>query len=681
MRRPLAVYLLLVLLLSLTSLTSVGKARGQETPIQQIGTYQVGYNVTLSDRFGLFESVEHRVSIKVTLSFFANASAPREISLEMLPTLRFVDVQGLSGDSSYELSEGQFGGTTISVKLDPNITSASLIVEGRLTDQSVLWRDTAEIPYVFINAPGLSRVSYVLYVPLSPIFAVDKVYSRFSPNLRVQTLSIDGGPVLAVDFVQESFGLVILYRSKAADPLFVTMPLLGAVSLMIVTRRYKWTALSRIEDLFRKTWNAISKKANHSTLFALFLTLSLAMIAISLAVGPSPSPKVYVFASEETSQTIGEWVKNSTNYVMLTSRQELSEFDTLANLATFDVTIVADFKPPDVKDLEPVDRIIVIDNLTPVSLISESQQLYGTRVKVADNIRQAMRILNDTPLRANTFGFSVSREVFSTSVAVVGILSFALAFAGLAFLSNTLVRMGESKGGSVLIYGITYPILVFFVAQIVYVASSVLLSLPVGLHAGGGEVTAAGALGFGGGTRPRLMAGLLGFLFGALVAPKGAARINRAGLILASLLLIFLVLDPLFGGVIFHEFVLLFSTGPGIDEATITQGTIKGFLSQVARSVGAHASRTYFAQMGVVLYYMGAVPFCLFSKISKTTATLLLLFSAFAAADGFVRIADMIPLKSFGSVLPGLVIGFLIIPLFALVSVLEGRLRILIRTI
>ena len=64
-----------------------------------------------------------------------------------------------------------------------------------------------------------------------------------------------------------------------------------------------------------------------------------------------------------------------------------------------------------------------------------------------------------------------------------------------------------------------------------------------------------------------------------------------------------------------------------------------------------------------------------FSRLEKSVATLVLLASSFVAAFGFMRIADQVPVKSLASIPPGLMLGFLVIPVLIALSYGEYLIR------
>ncbi|MEM3602362.1 MAG: hypothetical protein QXN87_06800, partial [Candidatus Bathyarchaeia archaeon] len=74
---------------------------------------------------------------------------------------------------------------------------------------------------------------------------------------------------------------------------------------------------------------------------------------------------------------------------------------------------------------------------------------------------------------------------------------------------------------------------------------------------------------------------------------------------------------------------------------------------------------------GVILYYVGAIPFFLFSRTQKNTAAFMLFFCAFSAASGGIRVSNMRPWDAFMSLLPGVVAGMVAVLIFYGMNFLE----------
>jgi hypothetical protein len=172
--------------------------------------------------------------------------------------------------------------------------------------------------------------------------------------------------------------------------------------------------------------------------------------------------------------------------------------------------------------------------------------------------------------------------------------------------------------------------------------------------------------------------GFLGFVFGVVAGTGGKVKVDRLGIIAFLGAILFLATDPLSGGVVFYQLSLFAGTSVGgTAVGTIANNSVEGFMNIFMNLFGALKSQTYLSQHGTVLFFAGAVPFAIYTRLHKTTATFLALFSAAVAGLGFIRIAnqDLDIFKVVASVVPGFTIGLLLIAGFAAVNLAEGYFR------
>lgn len=295
---------------------------------------------------------------------------------------------------------------------------------------------------------------------------------------------------------------------------------------------------------------------------------------------------------------------------------------------------------------------------------------------VVEDLTASGPVLVGIPRRTNALGLDMSLGMYMGVSAAVGLLSFVLVFFGFAFLACKLMEVGRKPKLWGFSDAVIYGVLVFVFSQMIYIVSGVLLAMPLGLHTSSPNVTAIGFLGFGGGSRPRMLAGFVGFLFGALLSFKEGLKLDVPGFLSFGVMGLFILIDPITSGVIFYEFILLFTVGPGMEFSYTSWSYFRMFLGSVAEAFGAWISPVYHISAGIMVYYAAIVPFCLLPKLKRSTATVLLLFCAFFVADGGIRIADMMPWKSVASLIPGLLVGFVFAVLFCLISVIETIIRI-----
>ena len=117
---------------------------------------------------------------------------------------------------------------------------------------------------------------------------------------------------------------------------------------------------------------------------------------------------------------------------------------------------------------------------------------------------------------SSNLGLSITPGQYKFAVVAEAILTFRLSswrwLTSRGFLSN-----GEKRVSAPSLRGGVYCVAVFMITTVVFVQTSVLLGLPVALHAGISTVeSAVGALGFGGGFPSSPAVGTLGFVFGAM---------------------------------------------------------------------------------------------------------------------------------------------------------------------
>ena len=222
-------------------------------------------------------------------------------------------------------------------------------------------------------------------------------------------------------------------------------------------------------------------------------------------------------------------------------------------------------------------------------------------------------------------------------------------------------------------YILALGIFVFFFSETVYIATSSMLAFPLSLHAvvsGARDVTAVGAIGFGGGSTPRLASGVLGVLAGAwLASTVGAISKRSLGIIIA--LFIILVLNPLQIGQFIYQSLLLFMGNVPVGTAFSSSLTLKNLIYGIGLVLGGDASPFYILSAGKILFFAGLVPLAFTKRLGKNTAALTLLLCAFLIGDGGVRVGEMTPEKSVIAVLPGIFTGVAITFAVLAISAIE----------
>jgi hypothetical protein len=360
----------------------------------------------------------------------------------------------------------------------------------------------------------------------------------------------------------------------------------------------------------------------------------------------------------------------------------------MANVGVFSAAIIGDFSTPreSVANLKIYPALKNIPNILILNITewkaseefsSEILERFSSKTVIVDDTYSFEYTLNRIQRRTNILGLKVNANDYLSVSAIVGFLSFILVFLGLAFVANKLANIGKKSLIEGIPEAIMYVIFYFIFTQLLFIVSSVLLGMPIGLHTAKLEakVTAVSLLGFGGGGRPRMLAGIAGFIFGGFLSTKEGLKIDKTGLTSLVVVFFFVIFDPLTSGVIFHEFILLYTTGPYLETAFQTQSYVKIFLGEIGIALGGWASPVFGLSTGTILYCAGIIPFFLFSRLEKSTSTILIFTCAFLTASGGIRVADMNPWSAYASLLPGIVAGLIFTLIFILINLSEKTIR------
>jgi len=687
-----------LLLLLFFTLTFSAQLLGYEPIKSEIGvqrqvsesTLDITVWVFLSERYKFFDlNIRDEVVVNITTSLTEPPATPYVISTVL--SFSFTEVTDLPPGAYY--TYGFWGLPPVgilNIYLPANTSYSSIKLKGHLSGSSVFWRNTAEIFFLNVSSPIADTSSYrLILVPPSPS-RILKVYSYSYPNLLYQETETDGQKHITVYGSHPGSPIVILYEPKNweiyAIILMVTLVLMVYAVPYTIKSEKVGAKLSHLIAIFRrllpkliflKQLRAKVSELNPSNFLKVYILCALLMVSLSFIVGPCPCTKVYVLASTpENARTISDFVYGEVGGVAITVYDEMNEFDTLTNLGVFSAVIVGNFYPPSnaslrgyvYPGLDSVSRIIIVERYAYEVFSSEVRRRYSEKTVVVGDLGALGPALRGIPERKNLLGLDISYAFYSGVSAFVGLCSFVIVFLGLAFLSSKLIEMGKKPNVTGFPEAIMYSVFIFIFTQTVYIVCSVLLAMPLGLHTSTLKVTAVGFLGFAGGSRPRMLAGFFGFLLGALTSMKEGPKLDKTGFAAFLVLVFFLLVDPLTGGVIFYEFVLTFTVGPSIEYAVLSDSYVRMFLGSIIESFGGWISPVYAASTGIVLYYTGAVSFCSFPKLKNKTAVVFLFLSAFCISLGVVRVADMRPWKTISCVIPGLIVALFFAAFFYLLS-------------
>jgi hypothetical protein len=664
--------------------------------------------VSIANRYQALElDIRNDLRVDISTMLGENMNEPYEIFAVIPFTLTEVTDLPVGANYTY----GFWGYNPVGVLrllIPANVTSSTVTLMGFTYGSSLLWRNVVEINVLNVTSSLMVPTSYqiTMFPQTSKLL---KVYSQFYPNLEYDDITVNGQREIIVPNIPTWSNVVVLYEPALWEPvvivvMFITLltlslfPLLSRTFLKsykegkllsIVNKTTRARALSfssRIHFLKQSVSSFIHfverayrrvKSFESSDLMRMFILCALLMVSLSFIAGPDPRLKVYVMAStQENAGYLSGYIEEGGDAVAITSYDERTEFELMTDLGIFSAVIVGDFVPPNegmVKRwiypaLDTVRQIIVVESYSYDVIQSEIERRYADKTIKVEDVDDLQSELDRIPRRQNALGLDVGLVLFITVSQIVGASSLILVFFGLAFLASRLIEVGTKPGTAGFAEAIMYSVLYFVFTEIVYTVCTVLLGIPLGLHTSSPKVTAIGFMGFGGGSRPRMLIGVLGFVFGSLVSMKKGLRL---------ILGFFVLLDPLTGGKMFYEVVLLFAApyGPLFEVSTAAWSYVRAFLTVIGTAFGGWVSPSYGISTGKMLYVVGSLPMILFSKLEKSTATAMIFVCAFCAAQGGIRVAEMTPLKTFASLVPGLVSGLIFATGLFMASFAEKALR------
>jgi len=648
-------------------------------------SFTVLYEVNLDSHFGLYSQAVQQDALVIS-----GTAGPTNGSVVVKVDFSFVfdGIEDLPTGANYTIATVSQHPVVseITVTLPQGVNSFDFVVLGEAQDATILLRGAATITYatVTMNAPPYNPVSYQVLIPTSPRFQIVSVFPGTGPGLATQYVSINGTSYLATGFsYQACFTQVcsvfvgantisIIYQ-PAYFNYFVAAYLvlaIGVLAVLGIIFRERARNVSKVAALGRRligTLLRLVRGIDSKKLLAALVIVSVLMITLAFVFGPSPSPKVYLAATPETAQTLGPYITGA-GYTYLTPLQAGDEFDVMSSLNAYYTVVVADYPPPlQSTGFLSSSRIIVMSDYANATLLQDLQIYYGPAVTVASTPDQlqtdlSVQAQNYSP---NHLGLPVSPGLYSTVTTVDGALSLLIPFLALAFFARYMIE-STTKGVVKLAEAVAFSFFIFLFGELIYIQTGVLLSLPVALHATiSSQETAIGALGFGGGSRPREVLGALGFLFGAFAGSIRGKRIDRVVLLGLISAVLFLIADPLVLGQDFYNLliqILSSEGGTAFGQAAFTE--FRTFIGVFMNAFGGNAVPTFFSQHGAVLFFAGAVPFALYTYVRRSTATLLLVYCAVIGGLGYVRIGDQDPLKAVASTTPGLAMALVLILIF-----------------
>jgi hypothetical protein len=660
----------------------------------QTPAFNVVYQVTLSQHFSLYSQQEEAIDLVINGN---PGPTNHSVAVSVSFSFTFKRIDGLPTGANYTIQTVAEHPITdlLRINFPPGIQSFNIDVVGKDYGNSFAFRGSDTISYaqVFMNAPPYNPLTYQVLIPTSPRFEIVSVFPGTGPGLTTQYVSINGTSYLATGFssgacfihvcsVYVGYDTIsIIYQPEYFNYLIAAYVVLAVgiligIGLIVRGRRRSFV---RIWEVGKRTALRFLRSIDSKKLLAALVVLSVLMITLAFAFGPTPAPRAYLAATPTTAQKLGPYV-TAAGYTYFTPDQAGDEFDVMSSLNTYYTVIVADFPPPlQSSGYTSVPRIIAVSGYANSTLVKDLQAYYGHSVTVVSTPQdlQFVLTLKSSTYTSNHLGIPISEAEYNGVTSIEGVLSLTLPFLALAFFARYMIE-SSSRGIVRLAQGAAFSFFIFMLGELVYIQTAVLLTLPVALHATiSSQETAIGVLGFGGGSRPRMVMGALGFLFGAFAGSVKGTKFDRVVFIGLVSGVLFLLVDPLQLGQDFYNIALeLFTSqgGTAVGQAASTEA--RSFIGIFMSAFGSNAIPTFFSQHGAVLFYAGAVPFALYTYVRRSTGTLLLFFSAIIAAEGYVRIGDQDPLKAIASATPGLAMAVLFIMAFLASDRVERFLRL-----
>ena len=653
----------------------------------------IAVNTQLDPKYSVFGSTSSGVTAIVNGTGL-DVKTPTQLTLQT--NIRILTLQptfvalGKTGFLSFTTSPIG-GGVQYVFLLPTNTSSIYILIHGTQGGSTFLWRFVFNVP--FLSESGLSvPVDYTSTVTIpsgsEPSQLFDSLGGTLPGSAAFQVGSSSGNPsytlngAVSLMIVQSTlFVPVAIVVSAVAVVVFA----IAALNLFPPARLVIGRVKARIVTLVRRPLDSIPKTAKPSIhlkevfqpkkLLVLFLVCSIAMVSLAAFAGPDPRVKAYVIADPSSVPQIrNNLAAIAGSVLVVTPSDDYSDFSTMASVGMFNIVIISNYPTlglPQVSEFVlgslPDVPVIVVDSSAASSFVNQINALYPGRVTTigsAANMsvpdQQLIAQLLTSNARSNVFGLHIGTTTFKLLLALEAVLSFALIFLGWAFLGSLISSSGlQSDIYSVTSY-ITSGIFVFVFSEIIYIVTSSLLAMPISLHAvlsGSHDITAVGLLGFGGGSTPRLAAGVIGILAGVALT-SGGPKLERTELALVSGMAVFLLANPFSIGQYVYSALLLFVGNYSFGTAYTSSQSLKGFIYGVGSLLGGGVSPTYLMSAGKMLYFAGLVPLAYVRRMSRTTTTFLVLVAAVLIGDGGVRVGEMTPYKTVIAVIPGLVIGF-----------------------
>jgi len=662
------------------------------------GEMKVEVLVKLSERCSLFDpEVDNPIFYRVSAHFPEPIENSSQISLYLTMGSVAFNATATYRDGSERTVQPTivpmgYGVDAVSIfYFEEGLTGFEIMITGSIEGLSLLGRNMLDVRLVAPSFSLFIPASYRIQIEAPNTLEVSSITSPQVQTLKPEETIGENSRIYALPYPAS---VTVYYRPRYWLSLAIVVFLIIVFGAVLLSYFLGRTPPSRILKVYEKMdvlMDTLRRNLSVEHLFTLYMLCSILMVSLSLIAGPDPRLKVYAVATPYSASALESALSGTVGPTLVISPQDtVSEFETMANLGVVKAVFIS-FYPKLALDrvvrytLEAMGQVelIVIDEYMADPELANSLKLrYGEKVVSLqgfnqESLAQISRRLQG--LRAkNPFGLELQTSLFKAVATGVAILSFLTVFLGLAFLSSRLIDVARSRGIGALPEAIMLPAFIFFFTQAVYMASSVLLAMPVGLHAltsGSREITVVGLLGFGGGSSPRAVSGVLGIILGALIAIRGKSELDRWGIVVFIVSASFLIIDPFTGGELFYDAMLFFLSGPRSEIMRTSIVYTKDILSSMGRIFGGWVTGIYGLSTGEILFYAAAIPIFLFPLVKRSTATFLILICSLAAGSGFIRTAEMTPYKTVASLIPGIAVGLAVSAVFIVMSLVETHLR------
>jgi hypothetical protein len=651
----------------------------------------------------------------VTASIFVpTLDNNQNTSVEILTSFRAshfnesVMIKGANVSLSYRIIPGRFG---IYIGYDSiipaNASSFSATISGTQGGSTFLWRYLATNPLVEFT--GLNGgISYSQTMDVPPGSVLSQQYDSYGSALPLSfpTNRTSAGTTYLVNpatallvmqptaFVPASIAVTVVALGMVVLAGLNLFPrgrliLSGAVGLL---RRVTPSSGAGRSSLQRLNLRAGLKGLfQPKKLLSLFLLCALLMVAIGAVAGQDPRLKAYVIADPASVGQIQSSLDGARgNVFAITPSQDYSDITTMASIGQINMLVVSNYPPlelPEVtKFLIPALAtgdipLVVIDHSADPGVVDQIEAVVapenivtvGSAANLNANETQTLSTYMSSVTRGNVAGLSISNSGYKTIEILEAVLSFVLILLGWAALGSLALDTTSLTDMSHLATVVATGVFVFTFSEVVYVVTSALFAVPISLHAvvsGAHDLTMVGLLGFGGGSTPRLAAGVIGVVIGTASSGVGP-RVKLSDFALIAGIAMIILVSPFFLGQFAFQGILLFgSSSYAFGSAFASSLSFKGFLYGIGGVLGGSVSPTYVMSAGKILFFAGLVPFAYLKRMGRTSTAFAVLLCALLLGDGGVRVGELTPEKTVIAVIPGIVAGFVIlVPLIGLALV------------